>query len=203
MSDPRRAFVPSLIGSCLLACLAAPTVAQGPPRLLGWNDLGMHCMDSDTSVFSILPPYNTFHAQLMVGGHVVTNGTYTVTYEAVADPGGSINTTSIGKTDFWQHVQALFGATPSLDQGLLGFRMPGAGNVPQGMPFHAGINDYLAEGVPVTPYSDSGAMMPYPLMRLVARNAQGAVVTSTDIVVPGSEERRVGKECRSRWSPYH
>ena len=20
---------------------------------------------------------------------------------------------------------------------------------------------------------------------------------------PGSEERRVGKECRSRWSPYH
>ena len=21
--------------------------------------------------------------------------------------------------------------------------------------------------------------------------------------VPGSEERRVGKECRSRWSPYH
>ncbi len=184
----RRVLVPSLFGTCLLACLAAPAFAQGPPRLLGWNDLGMHCMDSDTSVFSILPPYNTFHAQLMVGGHVVTNGTYTVTYEAVADPGGSINTTSIGKTDFWQHVQALFGATPSLDQGLLGFRMPGAGNVPQGMPFHAGINDYLAEGVPVTPYSDSGAMMPYPLMRLVARNAQGAVVTSTDIVVPVSAE---------------
>ena len=22
-------------------------------------------------------------------------------------------------------------------------------------------------------------------------------------VTPGSEERRVGKECRSRWSPYH
>ena len=24
-----------------------------------------------------------------------------------------------------------------------------------------------------------------------------------DIVVARSEERRVGKECRSRWSPYH
>ena len=25
-------------------------------RLIGWNDLGMHCMDSDYSVLSILPP---------------------------------------------------------------------------------------------------------------------------------------------------
>ena len=24
-----------------------------------------------------------------------------------------------------------------------------------------------------------------------------------DIAFPRSEERRVGKECRSRWSPYH
>ena len=24
-----------------------------------------------------------------------------------------------------------------------------------------------------------------------------------DIINPRSEERRVGKECRSRWSPYH
>ena len=25
----------------------------------------------------------------------------------------------------------------------------------------------------------------------------------TDLTPPRSEERRVGKECRSRWSPYH
>ena len=24
-----------------------------------------------------------------------------------------------------------------------------------------------------------------------------------DLIIPRSEERRVGKECRSRWSPYH
>src|SRR3712207_3844754 len=30
---------------------------------------------------------------------------------------------------------------------------------------------------------------------------QGAV--RSDLVLPRSEERRVGKECRSRWSPYH
>ena len=28
-------------------------------------------------------------------------------------------------------------------------------------------------------------------------------VVLTDIEMPRSEERRVGKECRSRWSPYH
>ncbi len=25
----------------------------------------------------------------------------------------------------------------------------------------------------------------------------------SDMMFPRSEERRVGKECRSRWSPYH
>ena len=29
------------------------------------------------------------------------------------------------------------------------------------------------------------------------------IVTSTDVIAVRSEERRVGKECRSRWSPYH
>ena len=28
-------------------------------------------------------------------------------------------------------------------------------------------------------------------------------LTDREIVVQRSEERRVGKECRSRWSPYH
>ena len=44
-------------------------------QLLGWNNLGMHCMDSDYSVFSILPPYNTIEAQLIVGGKLVKAGT--------------------------------------------------------------------------------------------------------------------------------
>ena len=29
------------------------------------------------------------------------------------------------------------------------------------------------------------------------------VYTAINTQVPRSEERRVGKECRSRWSPYH
>ncbi len=39
--------------------------ADGKWVLVGWNDLGMHCMDADYSVFSILPPYNNIHAHLM------------------------------------------------------------------------------------------------------------------------------------------
>lgn len=181
-SHRRGIFVPLLSAGLLTGFLSA----QG--RLLGWNDLGMHCMDSDTSVFCILPPFNTFHAQLVVNGRLVTNGSYTVTYEGVADPSGSINTTSIGKTDFWQHVQALFGASPAPDTGLAGFSMPGAANTPQNMPFHTGISDYMAEGVPMTPWDDQGRMNPYPLLRLVARNAQNQVVASTKPVVPVSAE---------------
>src|SRR6476661_9485057 len=30
-----------------------------------------------------------------------------------------------------------------------------------------------------------------------------SAVTTTGLMLPSSEERRVGKECRSRWSPYH
>ena len=33
------------------------------------------------------------------------------------------------------------------------------------------------------------------------KNAQGTIVM--DYRLTRSEERRVGKECRSRWSPYH
>lgn len=174
--------------SLAFALLAALLPAQGPPRLLGWNDLGMHCMDGDTSVFSILPPFNTLRAQLVVGGHLVTTGSYSVTYEAIADPTGSINRSSIGKTDFWQHAQALFGANLAPDEGLAGFRMPGAANVPQSMAYLTGDQIFRAEGIPMTPYDDAGAMKPYPLLHLVARNAQGQVVASSDVVVPVSAE---------------
>jgi len=87
------------LGAFLLALLVAavPAVGAGGTgyTLVGWNNLGMHCMDADYSLFSILPPYNTIHAQLTdAGGNLVTApGGITVWYEAVADSSGSINTT--------------------------------------------------------------------------------------------------------------
>ena len=39
--------------------------------------------------------------------------------------------------------------------------------------------------------------------KLISICHKGDVVVSQDYGVARSEERRVGKECRSRWSPYH
>ena len=38
--------------------------------LLAANDLGMHCADQDHQIFSILPPFNVVHAQVVKKGSV-------------------------------------------------------------------------------------------------------------------------------------
>src|SRR5512138_3732545 len=94
-----------------IAALAAPlTSTAASNQLLGWNNLGMHCMDSDYSVFSVLPPYNTIECQLIANGRLVTNTGYRVTYEAVADPDGSFNSTAMGKGNFYTYVGPIYGA---------------------------------------------------------------------------------------------
>ena len=40
-------------------------------------------------------------------------------------------------------------------------------------------------------------------MKIVAINGSPRKNGNTAQVLERSEERRVGKECRSRWSPYH
>ena len=43
---------------------------------------------------------------------------------------------------------------------------------------------------------------PIPSMRALAKSIHVSVIT-VQKAYERSEERRVGKECRSRWSPYH
>ena len=62
MKTTARSWLAPLGCAIALAC-AAPAQAV-TYKVLGWNDLGMHCMDSDYSVFSILPPFNNLHAQV-------------------------------------------------------------------------------------------------------------------------------------------
>jgi hypothetical protein len=189
----------TFINSLLLAGATLPlSLAAANNTIVGWNNLGMHCMDSDYSVFSILPPYNTIEAQLIVAGKLVTNGTgYTVTYQAVADPGGSINSTSLGKGNFYQYTPLIYGSVP-VDMGLAGWGMPGANNTPQGMLFEstnhpaAGVatpvNWFRAEGIPIMPYDDAGHKNPYPLMRMIAHNAANQPIATNDVVLPVSDE---------------
>ncbi len=192
---------PSPLSGGLLATalvLGSPNLGAASNVLLGWNDLGMHCMDADYSVFSILPPFNTIHAQFIAQGQLWTAASGAgVTYEAVADTNGSINRTSTAKTDFWQQANTLYlpVGTPdlALDLGLAGFAMPGTNNTPQAMRFDAASGWFSAEGIPLTPYDDSGRHNPYPMMHLVARNAAGTVLASADIVLPVSDEM----DCRA------
>ena len=62
--------------------------------VFGWNNLGMHCMDSDYSVFCVLPPYNIIRAQLIRGINrtaTVVNGGVAISYQSVVDVATSIN----------------------------------------------------------------------------------------------------------------
>ena len=102
----------------------SPSVDSGPLpkggdyRVMAANDLGMHCADLDYQIFSILPPFNVIHAQLLRRGTVdsnpkiLTDEQAELVYSAVSspnDPAGarSINSTSqnIGgafKNNFWE-----------------------------------------------------------------------------------------------------
>jgi hypothetical protein len=185
------------VGFLLLAASGA-WAQQG--RIVAWNDLGMHCMDPDFSVFSLLPPYNTMNSQLIVNGVLQTPGSgYTVTYSAALDPSGSINRTSIGKTNFWEYARQLFGVTVPPDVGLAGFGMPGPSNAPQPMSFDPAWSWFHAVGIPITPIDDALQPSPYNLMNVVARNGAGQIVASTVTTVPVSQEMTCS-ECHGSYS---
>ncbi len=183
-------------GATALAVMAlhAPFAAHAATKavVLGWNNLGMHCMDSDYSVFSILPPFNTVDAQVVVAGKLVTaRQGYTVTYEAMADPDGSINRSSAGKGNFYQFASVLYGNVAP-DKGLAGFNMPGPANTPQKFGFDTNYGVFEAPGIPITPYDDQSRKNTYPMMRLTARKGT-RVMATTDVVLPVSDEM----DCRA------
>ncbi len=178
--------------------LATPTASlagNGQWTLLGWNNLGMHCMDDDYSIFTILPPFNTVDAQLInAQGKLVTSSAgISLTYEAVADLDGSINRTATGKTNFWDYLPAAYGATLPMNAGLAGNAMPGSTNTPQPLTWSSAFNWFEGAGIPITPTDDAGRANSYPMMRLVAKNTAGTVLAKTDIVLPVSGEM----DCRA------
>ena len=103
-----------------VASVQTTVATAGTWTLVGWNNLGMHCMDADFSVFSLLPPYNTIHAQLIDPQGQLVREPRRVSPSPTRRspiPDGSINTTSAGKTNFWEHVLALFGVALPVDVG--------------------------------------------------------------------------------------
>lgn len=93
-------------------------INQGEIQLLAANDLGMHCADLDYQIFSILPPFNVVHAQVIEKGitpKLLDDELIKVTYEAVSNPNDpllqtdealsltstSINLGAVTKSNFW------------------------------------------------------------------------------------------------------
>lgn len=165
-------------------------------QVFAFNDLGMHCMDEDYSVFSVLPPFNVLHAQVIQKGNssqkpkILNASQVDVQYSPTPDSSGSVNSTSIGKTNFWDHVQALFGMSPAPDTGLLGLKMPSADNGDQSFPdFDANQQMFTAAGIPITPIDDAGVYNPYPLLKVsVMDKSTGAMMSSLDVTTPVSTE---------------
>jgi hypothetical protein len=166
------------------------SVPAATNALVGWSESALHETDGvDVSVYALAPPYSTIRAQLISAGLLVTNASgITVTYQAIADASGSINTTSQGKGNFYQYAKALYGAALMPDQGLAGFGMPGLANLPQMMTFDPAQKWFSAVGIPVTPYDDKGHKNYYPMMRLIARDSASNILATTDIVLPVSDE---------------
>ncbi len=165
-------------------------------KVVAANNLGMHCMDREFSVFSILPPFNVVHAQVVqpVTGTkplLLDDTKVDVFYAPVADANGSINSTSIGKTDFWAHVNALFGANLPAGEGLTGLWMPNDAPIPgaQKMQWDATNKEWVAFGLPITPTDDAGGTNTYPLMRIMARDKlTHAILGRLDVVTPVAQE---------------
>ena len=132
-------------------------------KILATNDLGMHCVDADFSVFSILPPYNVVNAQVIRTDStgrpaLVNDSAVTLNYSAIADANGSINSRSVGKTNFWQYAARAYGANLAPGQGLKGLYMPADATTAQQTSFAWKTTSGLfkAEGIPIIPADDAG-----------------------------------------------
>jgi hypothetical protein len=154
-------------------------------KIIGWNDLGMHCMNESFANMAVLPPYNTLWSQVIRPGlkpEIVSTGV-SVDYNIVD------NTYSAGKTNFWEYAKQLFGADLALNVGLKGAKLAGQ--------MTSAGDHFIIEGVPLTPYRDSAPQpgpqnwYPYQLAHLVAKDSvTGAVLAETTTVAPVSTEMR-------------
>ena len=82
----------------------------------------------------------------------------------------------------------------------------GIGNDHVAVEYKKEIKKYIEEkyGYEVVNYgTNSTERFNYPVSGEAVANAVVSGEVDKGIVICRSEERRVGKECRSRWSPYH
>ena len=174
-----------------------PPPSAAEAIVIAANDLGMHCMDREFSVFSILPPFNVVNCQVVKRDnngrpYITDDAEVEVFYDAEGDAGGSTNSYSFGKTTFWQYANDLFGANLSNGEGLTGLYMPRDDPQSRGaqpMEYNFQKAWFSAVGIPITPTDDTFKSNTYPLMRMIARDAiSHETIGHLDIVLPVATE---------------
>jgi len=165
----------SLSALCAAAEPPQAAIAPNPMVVFAYNDLGMHCMNSDFSEMLILPPFNTVHAQVLrrLEDPQIISGQVTVRYFI---PG---HTHGADRSNFWSFAPAALGPPPT-DVGVTGSML-------SGVMTPTGQNDWSVTGIPLVPIDDTGRENAYPLATVeVIQN--GSVQTRTQTVVPVSTE---------------
>ncbi len=178
-----KTYIPVVFGN-------QPTTGLGSYVVIGWNDLGMHCYDLDYSVLSVLPPYNNLWAQVIQRGNpprVITTGV-SVHYDFPD------NTYSVGKTNFWEYTDELYGVTLAPNIGLAGKGLADE--------MDAKSDHFVAEGIPITEFSDSQPDVPdyLQLANVVAKDTAGNTLATARVVAPVSSEMRCDV-CHNEPSP--
>lgn len=169
-----------------------PDPAPGDYVLLAWSDRGMHFMNRDHGVMSLMPPYSTLRAQVVRRSD--TDGS------SSSGPGAAIswpqiqtkdltleysipgNSWSAGKTDFWDHAQALYGVDLPPDTGLTGKGLSGT--------FDQQRSYFEAAGIPLTPFPDLSPDQerPYQKALVVLRDSEGRILATSTPTLPVSVE---------------
>src|SRR2546426_597599 len=97
---------------------------------------------------------------------------------------------------------ALLGLVAGVVSGLFG--IGGAIVIIPGLVLLAKLPQHTANGT-----SLAALLLPVGILGVLEYNRRGqvnfgyAAIIAAGLLIGRSEERRVGKECRSRWSPYH
>ena len=177
--SPSQTLTPTATDNPSLTITPEPTVpVLGEYIVVGWNDLGMHCYNSDFQDLAVLPPYNTLWAQVVQRGDppvIVTEG-ISVTYSFPE------NTYSVGKSNFWDYDDLIFGVDLPTDIGLTGKGLAGE--------MDAMADYFIADGIPLTEYNDGDhtTRVPYQLAEIVVHQAGGTELARNQVVAPVSTE---------------
>jgi predicted CxxxxCH...CXXCH cytochrome family protein len=177
----------------LTSCQVGPNPSTPSYAILGWNSLGMHCYNQDSSDFLVLPPYNTLFAQVIQVAdppQIVTGG-IDIDYRFPQNTYSAGDQFRTDKTNFWQNAPALFNVTLEPNVGLAGKALTGT--------MDAAGNHFIAEGIPLTEYRDEDVRpgrdvsqwprYPYQLASLTASSIDtGAMLAVNTIVAPVSSE---------------